>query len=64
MHRSTGEETWTTMNFSTMQMNHSTGTNAFKDSGKPKTIWKKIKPRKLLELNTITEDAVDGFKTY
>ena len=52
------------MNFSTMKMNYTTGTNAFKDGGKPKTIWKKIKPRKPLELNTITEDAVDAFKTY
>ncbi|WAC42537.1 hypothetical protein [Pedobacter sp. SL55] len=64
MHRSTGEEASSTMNFSTMKANYSTGTNAFKDGGKPKTIWKKIKSRKLLELNTITEDAVDAFTTY
>lgn len=64
MHRSTGEEASSTMNFSTMKANYPTGTNAFKDGGKTKTILKKIKPRKLLELNTITEDAVDAFTTY
>lgn len=61
MHRSSGEETSTTMNFSTMKMNYTSGTNAFKDGGKAKTFWKNIKPRKLLELNSITEDAVDAF---
>lgn len=62
MHRSSGEETSTTLNFSTMKMNYTSGTNTFKDGGKPKTIWKTIKPRKLLELGTITEDSVDLFK--
>jgi len=62
LHRSSGDETATTMNFSTMKMNFTSGTNAFKDGGKPKTTWKNIKPRKLLELNTITEDAVDEFE--
>lgn len=61
LHRSSGEETSTTMNFSTMKMNYTSGTNAFKDGGKPKTTWKNIKPRKLLELNSITEEAVDVF---
>ena len=62
MHRSTGEQTSTTMNFSTMKMNYASGTNAFKDGGKLKTTWKTIKPRKLLELGAITEDSVDLFK--
>jgi hypothetical protein len=62
MHRSSGEQTSTTLNFSTMKMNYTNGTNAFKDGGKPKTTWKTIKPRKLLELNTITENSVDLFK--
>lgn len=62
LHRSSGEETSTTMNFSTMKMNYTSGMNAFKDGGKPKTTWQKIKPRKLLELNTITEEAVDAFE--
>lgn len=61
LHRSSGEETSTTMNFSTMKMNSTSGTNAFKDGGKAKTTWKNIKPRKLLDLNSITEDAVDAF---
>ena len=61
LHRSSGDETSTTMNFSTMKMNYTSGTNAFKDGGKPKTTWKNIKPRKLLDLNTITEDAVNAF---
>jgi len=62
LHRSSGEETSTTMNFSTMKMNYTSGMNAFKDGGKAKTTWKKIKPRKLLELNSITEEAVDAFE--
>ena len=62
LHRSSGEETSITMNFSTMKMNYTSGMNAFKDGGKSKTAWKKIKPRKLLELNSITEEAVDAFE--
>ena len=61
MHRSSGEETSTTMNFSTMKMNYTSGTNTFKDGGKPKTIWKNIQPKNLLELNSITEEAIDQF---
>ena len=63
MHRSSGEQTSTTMNFSTMRMNYTSGTNTFKDGGKPKTIWKTIKPSKLLDLGTITQDSIDLF-TY
>ena len=62
LHRSSGEETSITMNFSTMKMNYTSGMNAFKDGGKSKTTWKKIKPRKLLELNSITEEDVDAFE--
>lgn len=62
LHRSSGDETSTTMNFSTMKMNYTSGMNAFKDGGKAKTTWKKIKPRKLLELNSITEEDVDAFE--
>lgn len=61
LHRSSGEETTTTMNFSTMKMNYTSGTNAFKDGGKAKTTWRNIKPRKLLELSSITEDLVNTF---
>lgn len=62
INRSSGEQISTTLNFSTMKMNYSTGANAFKDGGKLKTTWKTIKPRKLLELGTITEDSIDLFK--
>lgn len=62
INRSSGEQISTTMNFSTMKINYSTGANAFKDGGKLKTTWKTIKPRKLLELGTITEASVDLFK--
>lgn len=55
LHRATGEETSTTINFSTHKMNYTSGTNAFKDGGKPKTIWKNIKTTKLMELGTIKE---------
>lgn len=61
LHRSSGEETSTTMNFSTLKVNYTSGTNAFKDGGKPKTTWKNIKPRKLLELSSITANSVNIF---
>ncbi|RNL50707.1 hypothetical protein [Pedobacter jejuensis] len=61
MHRSSEEETSKTINFSTMKMNYTSGTNAFKDDNKPKTVWKNIKPIKLLSLQTITADSLDAF---
>ncbi|MFC4211835.1 hypothetical protein ACFOWA_11615 [Pedobacter lithocola] len=61
LHRSSGEETSKTISFSTMKMNYTSGINAFKDGNKPKTVWKNIKPRKLLSLQTITADSLDAF---
>lgn len=61
LHRSSGEETATTVNFSTLRMNYTSGSNAFKDSAKPKTIWKKLKPMQLLELSTINENSLKIF---
>lgn len=61
LHRSSGEETSLTVNFSTLKLNYTSGTNAFKDGGKPKTIWKKITPRQLLDVNSITQKAIDNF---
>ena len=61
LHRSSGEETSLTVNFSTLKLNYTSGTNAFKDGNKPKTIWKKISPRKLLDVNSITQNAVGTF---
>lgn len=59
MHRSSGEETALSMNFSTSKMNYISGTNAFKEGGGPKTVNKVITAKKLIELNTITESAID-----
>lgn len=61
LHRSTGEETTTTINFSTKKMNYTSGTNAFKNGDKPKTTWKNIKTTRLLELGTIKEDDLRQF---
>lgn len=61
LHRSTGEETSTTINFPTKKMNYTSGTNAFKDGGKPKTTWKNIKSTKLHELGTIKEADLRQF---
>ena len=61
LHRSTGEEIATTVNFSTFKMNRTTGANAFKGGTKPKTVWKNLKPKQLLELNSIKEEDLSAF---
>ncbi|SOD18328.1 hypothetical protein [Pedobacter xixiisoli] len=61
MHRSSGEQTNTTVNFSTLKMNYTSGSNAFKDSARPKTIWKNLKPKRLFELSTIHQDSLKMF---
>lgn len=58
-HRSSGEQTTTTINFSTKKMNYSSGLNAFKEGGKLKTVWKNIQPKKIFDLNSITEDSIN-----
>ncbi|MFN0254965.1 hypothetical protein [Pedobacter ureilyticus] len=61
LHRSTGEEISTTVNFSTAKMTRTTGSNAFKKGAKPKTVWQNIKPKQRLELNSIKEEDLRAF---
>ncbi|TKC01754.1 hypothetical protein [Pedobacter cryotolerans] len=60
--RASGEITKMSINFSTNSMNYTEGGNMFKEEeNKPKTKFKKIPAKKLLDLATITTDEVDGF---
>lgn len=61
LHRSTGEEISTTVNFSTAKMTRTTGSNALKKGAKPKTVWQNIKPKQRLELNSIKEEDLRAF---
>lgn len=60
--RASGEITKMSINFSTNSMNYTEGGNMFKEEeNKPKTKFKKIPAKKLLDLATVTIDAVSGF---
>jgi hypothetical protein len=60
--RASGEITKMSINFSTNSMNYTEGGNMFKEEdSKPKTKFKKIPAKKLLDLATVTIDAVSGF---
>lgn len=61
-HRSSGEMYETSSNFSTFKQSNTTGGNMFDDKvSKPKTKWTQLKRRKLLDLQSITEDAFESF---
>jgi hypothetical protein len=61
-HRSSGEKSSTSINFSTKRRSDTTGGNEFNDvQDKPKTIWTKIKVNKLPTLETITEEFISEF---
>lgn len=58
--RASGEETKTSYNFSTNKISEIRGGNMFnEEENKPKTKFKKIPAKKLLNLETITTDAID-----
>lgn len=60
IHRSSGEQANTSINFSTKKRSETTGGNEFSDSeNKPKTVWKNFHITKLLNLETLTEDNVE-----
>ncbi|WP_316827463.1 hypothetical protein [Pedobacter miscanthi] len=55
--RSSGEETITSINFSTRKKSETSGGNMFSDkTNKPKTVWKKINWGRLLTLDEMTEE--------
>lgn len=60
--RASGEITKMSINFSTNSISYTEGGNMFKEEeNKPKTKFKKLPAKKLLDLATITTDAVDAF---
>ena len=62
MHRSSGEESSSSINFSTLKQNSTSGGNVFsEETSKPKTVWNKIKPVKLLSLATLTDDILTDY---
>lgn len=62
LHRSTGEQSSTSINFSTKKISETIGGNEFnEDENRPKTVWKSVKPYKLLSLGTLTEDTIDEY---
>ncbi len=62
LHRSSGERSSTSINFSTKKISETTGGNEFnEDENKPKTVWKFAKLSKLLFLQTLTEDILDDY---
>lgn len=61
-HRSSGEQSSTSINLSTKKMSEITGGNEFnEDENKPKTVWKFVKPSKLLSLETLTDEILDDY---
>ncbi|MEO5911328.1 MAG: hypothetical protein ABIP95_10595 [Pelobium sp.] len=61
-HRSSGEMSNTSINFSTHKMSETDGGNEFEEEkNKPKTRWTKIKAQDLLSLAHLTNDKVDGY---
>jgi len=64
LHRSSGEKSSTSINFSTKKMSETYGGNEFNDEeNKPKTVWKTLRPSKLLSLATLTEDIFADYLT-
>ena len=62
LHRSSGEQSSTSINFSTKKISDITGGNEFnEDENKPKTTWKFVKADKLLSLETLTEDILNDY---
>ena len=62
MHRSTGEEQSSSINFSTLKQRSSSGGNVFsEEKNNPKTVCQKIKPVKLLSLDLLTGDKMTNF---
>lgn len=62
MHRASGEENSSSINFSTLKKETTTGGNIFsEEKNKPKTSAKKIKVVKLLSLEPLTQDIVDNY---
>ncbi|WP_442588096.1 hypothetical protein ACSBL2_18805 [Pedobacter sp. AW31-3R] len=62
MHRSSGEESSASINFSTLKKKSTSGGNVFsEETNKPKTVWSKIKPVKLLSLATLTDDILTDY---
>lgn len=62
MHRASGAENASSINFSTLKKDNTTGGNTFfEEKNKPKTSVKKIKPVKLLSLEPLTQDIVDDY---
>ncbi|TDQ08292.1 hypothetical protein [Pedobacter metabolipauper] len=60
LHRSSGQQSITSINFSTKRRSETTGGNEFNDKdNKPKTIWKKVNISKLLNLETLTKEVID-----
>lgn len=60
--RSSGEETITSINFSTSKKSETSGGNMFTEKvNKPKTVWKKIKPIRLFNLSEMTDAIAQGF---
>ncbi|TDG36649.1 hypothetical protein EZJ43_07965 [Pedobacter changchengzhani] len=61
-HRSSGEMSSTSINFSTHKMSETNGGNEFnEEENKPKTRWTKIKSKDLLSLDYLTNDRIDHF---
>lgn len=64
LHRSSGEQSGTSINFSTRKMSETTGGNEFnEEKNKPKTVWRTLRPSKLLSLATLTEDIFTDYLT-
>lgn len=62
LHRSSGEKSTTSINFSTKKMSSTTGGNEFNDKeDKPKTVWRTLRPSKPLSLATLTEDIFTDY---
>ncbi len=62
LHRSSGEQSSTSINFSTKKLSKTTGGNEFnEDENKPKTVWKFVKTYKLLSLETLTEEILNDY---
>lgn len=61
IHRSSGETSYTSINFSTKKMSETSGGNEFfEEKNKPQTTWKKINIAKLPDVAGITEEKMDA----
>jgi hypothetical protein len=58
--RSWGEESTTSLNFSTRKKSETSGGNMFSDkTNKPKTVWKKFNWGRLFTLDEMTEELAE-----